>query len=141
MTSEVFHKHLGRLREQFGKAAYSQTRAELIWREVKQFDAEWWEKTVDKFLLTCRQAPLMDELAQEIGAERERAYKLQKEQHAKDAKDFFAGTYQPEDVKTICQYMVKRILGQVSDEDYAVFVKHLKETADSIARNGVSCKV
>jgi hypothetical protein len=93
---------------------------------------------VDKFLLTCRQPPLMGELSEEIGEERERLYKIQKRQQERDAKDFYSGMYQPDDVKTMCQYMVKRITGGVSDEDFEQFVKHLNYAAKKPNPTGVS---
>lgn len=140
MTPAEFQRQMNRLVDQFGKSTYGTERCTLIWREIQDFSGMWWEKTVDKFLLTCRQAPLMDELASEIGAERERLYKQQKKQHEQDAKDFYSGAYQPDDVKTICQYMVKRIMGEVSDEDYAQFLKHLKEAANSNPATKDSCR-
>lgn len=131
MTSGEFHQHLGRLSEQYGKAAYSQARAELIWREVKDFSPFWWEKTVDHLLITCRQAPLHAEFGELIGRERERLWRIEKDKNAKDAKDFFSGTYQPDDVKTICQMIKMRLQQKVGDEEYSSFVQHLDHAAKS----------
>lgn len=126
MRPDEFQSQMNRLITQFGKTQYSDERTKLIWREVKDFSSPWWERTVDHLLLTSRQAPLQAEFGELIGRERERVWRQEKVQNEKDAKDFFAGTYQPDDVQTICQMITKRLAGGVSDADYANFVKHLE---------------
>lgn len=134
MRPEEFQGQMDRLIEQFGKKNYADVRVKLIWREVKDLGAYWWEQLVDRFLLTCRQPPLYDELYEEISRERERIYRDEKEKHAKDAKDFYEGTYQPEEVRLICQTIIKRLNHEVSDEYYEKFKEHLTYAAKRISR-------
>jgi hypothetical protein len=131
MTLVEFQNQMQRLIEQFGKNAYSQGRAELVWREVKDLQPRWWERTVDHLLGECRQAPLMPEFRDAISKERERLWHYEKAQNAKDAKDFFSSSYQADDVKTICGMIMKRLQGGVSDADYQNFQSMLSNVAKS----------
>jgi hypothetical protein len=140
MTHQEFDHHMNRLKDCFGDRSYSDERTKRIWREVRDFDSNWFEKIVDRFIGQERQPPILPQFQEETSIERERLWKIEKEQHARDAKEFFQGMYQPDDVRTICQFIVKRITGGVSDEDYANFVKHLKETADAISKHSLNCK-
>jgi hypothetical protein len=131
MRPDEFQSQMGRLVAQFGKSQYSDERTKLIWREIKDFSLNWWERTVDHLLLTCRQAPLHAEFGELIGRERERLWKTEKKEHGQDAKDFFQSSYQPEDKKALCQTIIKRLQGNVSEEDYSSFQKMLNNVAAS----------
>lgn len=78
MTQAEFQNHMQRLVNNYGKAAYSAERANLIWRAVEGLSAEWWGKCVDEFIAYARQAPLMDQIRERIAAERERIWGEQK---------------------------------------------------------------
>lgn len=129
MRETDFQKEMNRLVEQFGKNSYSPARLQLLWQEVHEFEAIWWARTINQLLLTCRQAPLYPEFADFISRERERQYQFQKKEHQQDAKDFYTGTYQPDDVRTICQTIIQRLQGKISDENYQKFVGTLAEAA------------
>jgi hypothetical protein len=126
MNMAEFDTQISRLKNTFGDRAYPDERLKLIWREVREFSSGWFEKLVDRLICDSRLPPLLPEFRNEISRERERLWDLQKKQHTQDAKDFYSGKFQPEDAKTICQYIIKRAQGSVSDQDYANFVKHLK---------------
>jgi hypothetical protein len=128
-----FTLQMNRIASTFGKNAYGDERVQIIWREVKDFSTEWMIKTVDRFIGELRQAPLMPEFREEIAREREKLWQVEKKQREKDAKGFFDGIYAPEDKKTICQFIQKRLRHQVSDSDYQTFVSHLKHAASSVA--------
>lgn len=130
MTLPEFQSQLNRLIEQFGKSAYSQPRAELIWREVKDFSRFWWEKTVDHLLLTCRVPPLHPEFGPLISDERERIYKIEKQQHTQDAKDFMESAYLPDDTKTICQMITQIVIRQPPAGEVKNYVDHLTHAAE-----------
>ena len=134
MNQGQFDQQIQRLVNNFGKTAYSSERAILLWREVSTLSASWLNLTVDKFIGELKHAPLLPEFREEISKERERIWRGDKEKYAKEAKDFFQGSYQPDDVRTICQMIVKRLQGGVPDADYAQFVKHLDHTAKSAPR-------
>lgn len=133
MTSHEFNTQINRLKDCFTDRSYSDERMKVIWREVQDLDGKWFAKVVDRFIGECRQAPLMTEFREEIAKERERLWELQKKHNAKDAKDFMSGIYQPDDIKTICQYIVKRVSGGVSDQDFSSFIKHLDTAAEGLA--------
>lgn len=129
MTESEFGNQMGRLERQFGK--FGDERGRILWRELQDLPAQWFGKVIDKFIGDCRQTPLLPEFREEIAIERERLWKIEKRQHAQEAKQFFRSSYGPEDVGTICKTIVKRMQGQVSDEDYANFQKMLNNVAGS----------
>lgn len=71
MNEIQFQYQIRRLQEQFGNQNYSQERIKLIWREVKDIEPFWFEKTVDRFIGECRQAPLLPEFRDAIAVLRE----------------------------------------------------------------------
>ncbi len=72
MTYDQYFEQMNRLVSQFGKGAYSTERSAVIWREVQHQSPEWWERTVNKFLGECRQAPLLPEIREALSRDRER---------------------------------------------------------------------
>jgi hypothetical protein len=137
MKDHDFQRQIARIESQFGK--FGTERARLLWREVKEFSAEWMEQTIDRLLSESRQIPLPSDFREDISRERERLWKLEKQKNEKDAKEFFHGTYDAEDTRTICQYIVKRISGGVSDEDYSNFIKHLSEAGRPLKPEKQEC--
>lgn len=61
MNLATFKLQMERLSAQFGKAAYSQGRVDLIWNEVQDMSDTWFVKTVNHFLGSSRHAPLVPE--------------------------------------------------------------------------------
>jgi hypothetical protein len=127
-----FTQQMNRIASTYGKNTYGDERVQIIWREVKDFSSEWMIKTVDRFIGELRQAPLMPEFREEIAKEREKLWYIEKKQRQRDAKDFFDGIYAPDDKRTICQFIQKRLRHEVSDSDYQTFVTHLNHAASSI---------
>ena len=128
MRENEFQSQIERIERQFGK--YGTERCAILWREVKDFSGEWFSRVVDGLIAGSRQIPIPADFYEEIAKERDRRWKAEKEAHAKDAKDFYEGTaYQPEDEKTFCQYIGKRLRGNVTNQDFETFQKHLKEMA------------
>lgn len=130
MNIQEFNTQMQRLVSNFGKNSYPDEKARLIWGEVRDFQGSWLQRAVDRFIGDFRQAPLVQDFREAAAKERERSWSLQKKQHEQDAKDFYAGTYQPEEVRVICQFIIKRMQGGVSDEDWRNFITHLNTSAD-----------
>lgn len=128
MTETHFRNQVHRLESQFGK--YGAERGGILWKEVKTFSDHWFTKVVDKMLSSSRHMPLPSDFAFDISEERERVWRLEKKQHAQDAKDFWSGTYHPDEVKDICQKIRLRIQGRMSDEDWKPFLKALQYAAE-----------
>jgi hypothetical protein len=135
MNREAFQKDMGRLMSQFPNA-YGPERVNIVFRAVGQESSEWWARTVDHFLGAARHAPLLEDINTLLSQERERRWAREKQQHAQDAKDFFSGSYQPDDVKQICQTIIKRMKRGISDDDWSKFVGLLEETARMTTRPG-----
>lgn len=129
MNQQEFVTQIDRLKNVYGDRNYSDERVKAIFGMVKAESGYWWARAVETLLLTHRQPPLMPEIGEMLAVERERRYEREKREHAQDAKDFFSGTYQPDDVKQICQTIIKRMNRGVSDQDWEKFVGLLEETA------------
>lgn len=125
MTFPEFQKHMDRLVEQHGKSTYSDARIQLIWGSVKEFSSMWWGHTVDYLLGHFKQAPLMPEIGEAAGRERERLWALEKRRNAEQASDFWNGTFHPEEARQICETIKGRIQGRVGDAEYNEFLKML----------------
>lgn len=139
MSPGEFQIEMSRLSEQFGKQTYSTERCKLLWQEIQNLSHAWFARVVDRFIGEFRQAPLMPEFREEIAKERERLWKKEKEQHSKDAEAFFESSFDTTEMKTICQFILKRLAGGVTDVEYATFLKHLRAAAKSASKTKVKC--
>ena len=78
MKAETFHAQLKRLRTQWPHS-YGEDRERILFQMLKPVDDSVFVDAVTECLMKCRQAPLGDELNQEIerarGRERERAWR------------------------------------------------------------------
>lgn len=117
-----------RLAETFGKQAFGNERAALVWREVKDFDPFWFRRVVDGFIGDSRQAPLVSDFSNAASEERERVWKIEKAQHAKDAKAFFNSTFSDDDRAMMIGAMIKRMMKQMPDSEWVTFTGMLQET-------------
>jgi hypothetical protein len=125
MTFQEFQVQLNRLAQQFGKNAYGDERAKLIWREVNTMSAAWWERFVDKAIGYSMTPPLLPQIQESLSLERERTRERERAQEKQDAEDFWSGRLMPEEKKQIVHMIKRRIMGQVSDADYEAFMRVL----------------
>ena len=74
MNREQFQVQLNRLVECFGKSAYGTERCALVWRAVDGQSIEWFKRTVDGFISSSRQAPMVVDFKDAAAEERERQW-------------------------------------------------------------------
>jgi hypothetical protein len=129
MRDEEFNLQANKLIETYGRPAYPPARLKILYDEVKGFEGSWFARVVDKLIADSRYAPMLSDFREEISRERERMAYQEKKQHEKDALDFYKGTYQAEDARTICQYILKRMDGKVPDEEFSSFLSVLDNAA------------
>jgi hypothetical protein len=144
VTRVEFERETARLDRQWPRT-YSAERFAMIWKEFNLVDPGAFTGMVDRWIGELRQAPMLNEMREDLARWREREHEKRRREERQDAKDFWLGTYQPDDVKTITQYIIKRMKGGVNDADWTMFVKHLDEAAAGSeqmamikARKGVS---
>jgi hypothetical protein len=130
MTQQEFQVQLERLKNEYGHKVYSTERCGLIWREVRDFSVEWLKRTVDEFIGESLQPPLMPKFREMLSKERERIEYNRKRENRLAAKDLFNSKLQTEEISTITGFILKRMNGGVSDQDYTSFVKHLEHYAN-----------
>lgn len=131
MQSQEFNRELNRLKDCFGDKNYSDERVKILWSEVKDLTGDWFIRVINFFIGNQRQPPLIGEFREEIAKERDRQWKIKKTEHSQDAKDFWNGTYQPDEVKWICETIRNRMRKNILDENWEKFIEHLNYTASS----------
>jgi hypothetical protein len=129
MRDEEFNYQVNRLIKSYGEKSFPAERLVLLHQEVKDFSAEWFKRVVDRLIADSRYAPLLSDFREEIARERERMAYQEKKQHEADAQAFYRGTYQAEDARTICQYILKRVDGKVPDGEFSQFINVLENAA------------
>jgi ribosomal protein S27E len=129
MTPQFFEQAMKRMVDNFGKAAYSQERVQLIWREVKDLDSGWFTRTIDSFIGDCRQAPLLPEFRNAVASERERLWRIEKSKDTREAESFMSSSFPKDDLRNIVQQIITRMTGGVSDESFDGLIKMLDNFA------------
>lgn len=133
MRLDEFTNGIGRLISQFGRSHYSDERVNLIFQQVRHLPASWWQKTVDKFLLEARQAPLMQEIAAEMAFERERSQTSKRNEQLEPEEG--AITFSPEEQAELLKAIRLRAAGALSDEAWA----NVKSMLNNAIRNTGAC--
>lgn len=142
MTPTAFQLHVGRLVNNYGKVHYSEERVKLLWREVQHLSPEWMERTVDRFIGESRYAPLLPEFREEAAKERERNHSMDRQRSENDAKRFFRVTsIQGDDLQMIMSGIIRRISGDLSDDDFAAIQRLLASVAASKTSATSSCRL
>ena len=127
MQRNEFQTQIDRLKSAFNPSFYNDERTKLIWEEVKFLSNECFTKIVDTFIGSYRQAPLVPDFLSIMEQTRAAAYEKKKEQIKQDSKDFWAGTYHPEEVKQIIGTIKRRINGECPDDEWAAHMDSLKQ--------------
>lgn len=115
MSENHFQMQIARIERQFGK--YGTERASLLWRDVKEFSDNWFTKTVDKLLAQCRQIPIPSDFYDEMARERERLYKIEKDERNETVAAYEADNFGDEEKKWMYQNIREMFMGKYSDED------------------------
>lgn len=135
MTKVHFKFQIDRMVEVYGARAYPIERTELIWRSVRDLSDGWMTTTVDHFIGYEQFAPLMPKWNEQISKAREVQWTGQKIVHANEAQKF-SELYSSEDIHTICGEIVKRIQGDMTDNEFSSFSKMITPIADIL----IACK-
>lgn len=128
MTEQQFAGQMSRLTEVFGKQSFGTERAALVWQQVRELEAGWFRGVVDGFIGECRQAPLVSDFSGAVAEERERRWRIEKAQNAKEAKEFFQGSFSDDDRSMLLQGIIKRLRGQMAGPEWTAFTGMLDQT-------------
>ena len=122
MIQERFAQQINRLQDQFGRNAFGTERAKLLWREVGGFDDKWFEKVIDSVIANSRSAPILADFSSFISEERERRWRVEKEQHQQDARQFWKMTSTDEERQLMLHTIRERVKGNIPDQDWKCFL-------------------
>ena len=78
MTQQEFQSQVERLKSVYGDRAYPDERVKLLWSAAGSLPGDWFRRTVDSLIGGMRQAPVLSDFQEAIGAERERVWRSQK---------------------------------------------------------------
>lgn len=134
MTEIEFTKEMNRLETAFGQKGANQERTKIIWKEIKDFSASWLNRTVSLFIGNLRQFPLLSDFQEQATIERERLWKLQKQETANQAIKFMSDTRQIFDfdmIKSIIQTTKDRIEGRVPDAVFDNFKQGIQKLSSA----------
>lgn len=79
MKIEEFNAQVKRLSDTFGGQHYKQERLTILWRDVRDFDRQWFERVVDGLIASSKFAPLPSDFSEAVSAERDRKWRAKKE--------------------------------------------------------------
>jgi hypothetical protein len=125
MTPEHFGAQMNRLSETFGKTAFNRERSQLIWVAVKDLTPDWFKSVVDNMIGTLRQAPLVPDFVEAARFERNRIYEEQKRSESRISFDQLVSNFTRDDERMMAQTIVKRLRGEVPDNEWDSFLKML----------------
>jgi hypothetical protein len=110
MTQREFETNMNRMREEW-KNVYGTERCKLIWKEVKDFDGMWWERTVDQLIGDFLKPPMLPEIREKASIERERVYRTNKERQRREAEGFYnsVATEPSEDFRKLMRNLTAKI--------------------------------
>jgi hypothetical protein len=125
-----FKNQINRLAETFGANVYKPERIKMIWNDVKDLSPEWFARVVDELIGSSRQPPLVPEFREAVSRERERLWAIEKKQHANEATKFFHSKFSTEDKRWAVQQILRRVVGNMTDHDFGLFLGGLADGAD-----------
>ncbi len=132
MNQLEFRAQMDRLIKAFEPKAYPSERINVFWGYLKHMPAEWWQRTVTQLIAECSRPPLMKEIQEHINHFEDAKRQKEKTSERIGAEQFWNGTFYPEDEAMMIKTMQKRIRGEISDEDYKIFIDSLNQTIKSV---------
>jgi len=124
LQTEFTHQ-VDRLKSSFGEKNYPAERIKILWDELRHQDAAWMNKVVTRLIGESRFPPLLPEFRDALAIQRERGWNTEKQQMARSASEAFR-MWESGECGMPSQTIRNRVLGLVSDEDWAAFVSVVK---------------
>lgn len=125
MNQNYFAGQMKRLADTFGAKHFSNDKLDLIWERVKSFPDEWIQRTVNKFLMSSKFAPLPAEIIEQARIESNFISTAEKENKP------FKSVFSAEEITEIMSVVKGIAAGKVSKKDAKAYsdslVKILKE--------------
>jgi hypothetical protein len=114
MTGNEFQIGMAKLRSNYGEKFYTSDREEIIFIEVRGFNAYQWYRMVDEMIGTHRVAPMLKEIRDAATNTREQTYSLEKEEFNQDVDNLI----KHEDFKEIVNMTLRKINGEISMDEF-----------------------
>lgn len=130
----VFAESIATMKANYGTDKFPKEKVDLIWNELKEFSPKQIKSVCSFVLANNSYAPTIQPFREFSSMLREKLRQFDREQERRDAHDFWAGSYTPDDKKWIVKMIKDRLAGKVSDEVYNSFKNDLKKIADDSER-------
>jgi hypothetical protein len=129
MTKEEFAKEVEKLRNVW-RLSYPDERMNVIWKEVRGIESWEWKAMVDRVLGSFKSAPLAKDFASLVSGLRSQKYNVSKMNEAEDIAAFYSI---PKEVgQKRLRFIMDRVNGKVSDEDFEEFKRRLKDAEANV---------
>lgn len=123
---KTFDSCMRHMKANYGAEKFSDEKVNLIWEELKEFSPKQIKSICDFVLANNSYTPTLQPFREFASMLREKLRQFDREQERRDAKDFWNCSYTPDDKKWIVQMIKRRLMGEVSDEEYKAFQNDLK---------------
>lgn len=131
MDERFFLKQISRLKEVYGEKHYPAERTAMIWREVQNFSASWFQSVIDDLIGSEQYPPLLPKIREKMSFEREKVAQRDRREHREDAKEF-TSFFQKEDVHSVVETTCKKITGEMASLDFGSMVKSISKVTSSV---------
>lgn len=135
MINDTFAKQIKRLSDRWPNI-YNTEISTMIWKQMRDIPDYDFEIMITEFLASVRLAPLLPDFCAKASEIRERIRQKQREKERQDSKDFWSGTYHPEEQKWMFDLIRNRIKELVPDSEWLPFIKLLEENAARSMKSG-----
>ncbi len=125
MTRNDFQCQINRLKICYGEKYYNEEVIKLLWREVGTLDYKWFESLVDEMIASSKFAPTVSDFREQVLLTREKQWAAAKQRARIESKEFWSSTFHPDEMKFMFGEIKRKIMGQISDEDWNNFLKLL----------------
>lgn len=131
MNALEFKAGMDRLYSVFGEMHYPGEIKKLIWDAVKPYSDDFLYLTISEMIsvFPINKPPQIADFREAAAKEREKLHERQKAGFRQDADDFFHGSkYADDDRAFFMNSIKKRMLGQMSDDEWTAFMNILNQS-------------
>lgn len=119
MNQNFFAGQMKRLADTFGAKHFSNDKLDLIWDRIKNFPDEWIYRTVNKFLMSSKFAPLPAEIIEQARIESN----FTSNSEVRD--EPFKSVFSPDEITEIMSVVKGVAAGRISQKDAQVYGENL----------------
>jgi hypothetical protein len=130
LADQTFKEEMNKLKANYGQDKFPSALTSMIWDELKEFSPKQIRSICDFVTRSYEGTPRINAFRNGASMLREKIRQFEREQQRQEAKDFWEGTYHPNEVKAIVQTIKLRLEGKVTDDEYKQFQEMLLSSSE-----------